>query len=107
MLRRSLMLYALLVVAGFVLCSPVHVSAQANNDVVMVLPFENSSNKPEYNWAGESFADGLAELLNVPGIRVVSSDERELAYQRLRVPLTTLPSRATTIKLAREAKATM
>jgi tetratricopeptide (TPR) repeat protein len=101
------MLYVLLAAAGLILCSPVHVSAQANNDVVMVLPFENSSNKPEYNWAGESFADGLAELLSVPGIRVVSSDERELAYQRLRVPLTTLPSRATTIKLAREAKATM
>lgn len=97
-----------LALAGLILCSPARVSAQtANNDVVMVLPFENSSNSPEYNWAGESFADGLADYLSVPGIRVVSSDERQLAYQKLRVPLTTLPSRATAIKLAREAKATM
>jgi tetratricopeptide (TPR) repeat protein len=79
----------------------------ASGDVVMVLPFENTSNRPEYNWVGESFADSLAELLNKPGLLVVSSDERELAYQRLRLPETVIPSRATAIKLAREAKATM
>ena len=81
--------------------------AQSASDVVMVLPFENTSNRPEYNWVGESFADSLAELLNKPGLLVVSSDERELAYQRLRLPETVIPSRATAIKLAREAKATM
>src|SRR3981081_319494 len=79
----------------------------SGSDVVMVLPFENTSNHPEYNWVGESFADSLAELLNKPGLLVVSSDERELAYQRLRLPETVIPSRATAIKLAREAKASM
>jgi tetratricopeptide (TPR) repeat protein len=78
-----------------------------NADVVMVLPFENTSNRAEYNWVGESFADAIAELLNKPGLIVVSSDERELAYQRLRLPETVIPSRATAIKLARQAKATM
>ena len=73
----------------------------SGGDVVMVLPFENTSNHPEYNWVGESFADSLAELLNKPGLLVVSSDERELAYQRLRLPETVIPSRATAIKLAR------
>jgi tetratricopeptide (TPR) repeat protein len=77
------------------------------SDVVMVLPFENTSNHPEYNWVGESFADSLADLLNKPGLLVVSSDEREIAYQRLRLPETVIPSRATAIKLAREAKASM
>src|SRR5688500_19717383 len=62
-------------------------------DVVMVLPFENTSNRAEYNWVGESFADAIAELLNKPGLIVVSSDERELAYQRLRLPETVIPSR--------------
>ena len=86
--------------------------AQAQNstaDVVMVLPFENTSKpfRPEYNWVGESFADALAELLNKPGLVVVSSDERELAYQQLRLPETVIPSRATAIKLARQAKASM
>ena len=68
---------------------PAFTPAQAQNpaaDVVMVLPFENTSNRPEYNWVGESFADSLAELLNKPGLIVVSSDERELAYQHLRFP---------------------
>jgi tetratricopeptide (TPR) repeat protein len=81
--------------------------AQSGGDVVMVLPFENTSNRPEYNWVGESFADSLAELLNKPGLLVVSSDERQLAYQRLRLPETVIPSRATAIKLARDAKASM
>src|SRR5829696_7036582 len=91
---------------------PVLSNAQAQNqtaDVVMVLPFENNSKpfRPEYNWVGESFADALAELLTKPGLIVVSSDERELAYQQLRLPETVIPSRATAIKLARQAKATM
>mgnify|MGYP003288744954 CR=1 FL=1 len=89
---------------------PAFSPAQAQNsaaDVVMVLPFENISNRPEYNWVGESFADALAELLNKPGLVVVSSDQRELAYQQLRVPETVIPTRATAIKLARQAKASI
>src|SRR5687768_8414859 len=84
-----------------------HAVAQGGSDVVMVLPFENTSNRAEYNWVGESFADALAELLNKPGLVVVTSDERELAYQQLRLPETVIPSRATAIKLARQARATM
>jgi tetratricopeptide (TPR) repeat protein len=84
------------------------VNAQSTaSDVVMVLPFENTSNRPEYNWVGESFADAITELLNKPGLLVVTGDERSLAYQRVGLPETMIPSRATSIKLAREAKATM
>src|SRR5258707_500191 len=75
--------------------------------IVLVLPFENVSNHPEYNWIGESFADSLSALLNKPGLIVVTSEERAVAYQRLRLPLTVLPSRATAIKIARELKASM
>jgi tetratricopeptide (TPR) repeat protein len=82
-------------------------SQSQSSEVVMVLPFENTSNKPEFNWVGQSFADSLADLLNIPGLLVVSNDEREIAYQRVRLPLTTIPSRATAIKLAREAKASL
>ncbi len=92
------------------LCStPSNVSAQTSSatDIVLVLPFENVSNHPEYNWIGESFADSLSSLLNKPGLIVVTSDERAVAYQRLRLPLTVLPSRATAIKIARELKASM
>ena len=104
----SLKLISALVLATIVFPTFSAVRAQSPaGDVVMVLPFENTSNRAEYNWVGESFADALAELLNKPGLTVVSSDQRELAYQKLRLPQTVIPSRATAIKLARQAKATM
>ena len=103
-LNRLVNIAFLIAVAAFSITA---VQAQNSPDAVMVLPFENTANRPEYNWVGESFADALSELLNKPGILVVSSDERELAYQSLRLPETVIPSRATAIKLARQAKASM
>src|SRR3989440_10505149 len=97
------------VLASLLSFSQSNVLAQTTSatDIVLVLPFENVSSHPEYNWIGESFADSLSSLLNKPGMIVVTSDERAVAYQRLRLPLTVLPSRATAIKIAREAKASM
>lgn len=76
-------------------------------DTVLVLPFENTSSKPEFNWVGESFALSLSELLRLPGLRVVSNSERKIIQQRLRIPLTSLPSLATSLKLARDSGATL
>ena len=76
-------------------------------ETIVVLPFENRSNHPEFNWIGESFADSLSSLLTKPGLVVITGDERAVAYQRLHLPLTVLPSRATAIKIARELKATI
>jgi tetratricopeptide (TPR) repeat protein len=81
--------------------------AQRATDVVMVLPFENTSDKPEFNWVGESFALSLSDLLRVPALNVVSNSERKIIQQRLRIPLTNLPSLATSLKLARESGATL
>src|SRR4051812_23287732 len=94
----------------FILVIPiasVAVSAQKATDTVMVLPFENTSNRPEFNWVGESFALALSDLLKVPALNVVSNSERKIIQQRLRIPLTTLPSLATSLKLARESGATL
>lgn len=86
----------------------ISIKAQSqNSDTVMVLPFENTSGKPEFNWVGESFADSLSDLLKVPSLNVVSNEERKIIQQRLRVPLTTLPSLATSLKLARESRSTL
>src|SRR5687768_2399150 len=76
-------------------------------DRVMVLPFENTSGKPEFNWVGESFALSLSELLRVPGLNVVSNGERKVMQQRLRIPLTSIPSLATALKLSRESGASL
>ena len=76
-------------------------------DVVMILPFENTSGKAEFNWIGESFADSLSDLLRVPTLTVISNDQRKIIQQKLRIPLSTLPSLATSLKLARESGATL
>ncbi len=77
------------------------------NDTVLVLPFENASGAPEFAWVGESFASSLTDLLKVPSLNIVANDERKIIQQRLRVPLTILPSLATSLKLARESRATL
>jgi tetratricopeptide (TPR) repeat protein/TolB-like protein len=80
----------------------------AGRDTIVVIPFENTTSQREYNWIGASFADSLSDLFaHAPGLGVVSTDERELLYQRLRLPLTSSPSRATALKIARESKATL
>src|SRR5215471_11257099 len=108
-LQRICAVIAVFAVALALTFWPQNIKAQTNpaGEVVLVLPFENTSDHPEYNWIGESFADSLASLLDKPGLIVVSSDERAVAYQRLRLPLTVIPSRATAIKIARELKASM
>jgi tetratricopeptide (TPR) repeat protein len=100
MLRRPLSILILLLAC-------VAAQAQVSADTVLVLPFENTSDKPEFNWVGESFADSLSDLLRVPTLNVVKNEERKIIQQRLRIPLSTLPSLATSLKLARESGATL
>ncbi|MBK6749994.1 MAG: tetratricopeptide repeat protein [Acidobacteria bacterium] len=99
MLKRSAIIFAITLFAAF--------GAFAQTDTVMVLPFENTTQKAEFNWVGESFADSLSDLLRIPALNVVSNEERKLIQQRLRIPLTNLPSLATSLKLARESNATI
>ncbi len=95
--------------AFFIFTALVSIKAQTvqNNDTVMILPFENTSGKQEFNWVGESLANSLSDLLKVPSLNVISNQERKIIQQRLRVPLTVLPSLATSLKLAREAKSSL
>src|SRR5258707_11283140 len=106
--KLSVLLAATLIMLALPITSR-RVAAQTgwSSEIVLVLPFENVSDHPEYNWIGESFADSLSAMLNKPGLIVVTSEERAVSYQRLRLPLTVLPSRATAIKIARELKASM
>jgi hypothetical protein len=75
----------------FILIAFASINAQTvekMSETVMILPFENTSNKPEFNWVGESFAGSLSELLKVPTLNVVSNQERKIIQQRLNIPLT-------------------
>ena len=100
MLRKYLFLFLITAI----LAAAAHAQG---TDTVMVLPFENTSDKAEFNWIGESFADSLSDLLRVPTLNVVSNDERKIIQLRLRIPLTTLPSMATSLKMARDSGATL
>jgi tetratricopeptide (TPR) repeat protein len=92
--------------------SQAQTAARTASDTVMVLPFENTSNLSSYNWVGESFAEALTDLFarleqRNAGMRVVPNAERKIIQQKLRLPLTTLPSLATSIKLAQQSRATL
>jgi tetratricopeptide (TPR) repeat protein len=104
MLKRA---FNILVISVFAALGVFAQAPQTGTDVVLVLPFENTSGKPEFNWVGESFADSLSDLLKVPNLNVITNEQRKLIQQRLRIPLTTLPSLATSLKLARESQATL
>ena len=95
------------ILSTFVLVNLAAAQTPQNTDTVMVLPFENISNKPEFNWVGESFAAALTDLLKNQALNVIDNDERKTIQQRLSIPLTTLPSVATSLKVAREGKATL
>ncbi len=105
------------------------VKAQTKGDTVMILPFENSSieaefKKTEFNWVGESFASSIGELLTGSwtqtdgkmksnqkqsslGVNIISNDERKIIQQGLKIPLTNLPSLATSMKIAQKGKASL
>lgn len=102
---RKLLLINFIFVLG-VLAAGAQTTAN-NYDTIMVLPFENTSNRAEFNWVGESIADSLADLLKVPGLNVVSNDERKMVQRRLKMPSSVLPSLAASLKLARESKASL
>ena len=104
MLKRAIYIF---IVATLFAMGGMAQAPQTGADVVLVLPFENTSGKAEFNWVGESFADSLSDLLKVPTLNVITNEERKLIQQKLRIPLTTLPSLATSLKLARESQATL
>lgn len=82
-------------------------SAQNSADTVMILPFENTSGKAEFNWVGESFASSLTDLLSNKGLNIISDQERKINQRTLNVSLTSIPSLATSVKIAQKSKATL
>jgi tetratricopeptide (TPR) repeat protein len=82
------------------------VTARAS-DIVLTMPFENVSGKPEYNWIGESFAITLGNLLDTPGMIAIGPEERNLAYERVGLTASDLLTRAAVIRIADSAQANL
>lgn len=79
----------------------------ASTDTIVTMPFENLSGRAEYNWVGESFAAALADLFDKPGLVAIRPDERNVAYKQEGLPPTAILTRATMIKIAERAGATL
>lgn len=82
-------------------------SFAAGSDTIVIMPFENVSGRTEYNWIGESFAASLGDALDKPGLVVIRSDERNVAYKQEGLPPTAILTRATMIKIAERAGANL
>src|SRR5262249_7329589 len=83
------------------------VARGAATDIIVVMPFENTSGRAEYNWVGESFAASLSDLLDKPGLVGIRPDERNVAYKQEGLPPTAILTRATMIKIAERAGANL
>jgi len=76
-----------------------------SNETVLTLPFENISNKTEYNWIGEGFSLAITNLLTNSGLIALDVEERNLAYERLGLAPTAILTRASAIKIGEKAGA--
>lgn len=81
--------------------------AAVATDTIIIMPFENSAGRPEYNWVGESFSASLADLLDKPGLVAIRPEERNVAYKQEGLPPTAILTRATMIKIAERAGANL
>lgn len=76
-------------------------------DVIIVMPFENRSQRAEYNWIRESFALSLASVLDVPGMTVIGADDRNAAFEKLRLTANDVLTRAAMIRVTEAAQANL
>jgi len=66
----------------------------------LVMPFENATREPRFNWLAEGTAAALTDDLSVLGAQALSRDDRLRAFEHLRVPPTATLSEATIIRIA-------
>ncbi len=86
----------------FMFCAP---SARAVDEVLLALPFDNASGRSDYQWVSDSFALLLAELLDAPGLAVLSPEERAIACERAGLRPCDSLTLASKLRLAEAAQA--
>jgi Tfp pilus assembly protein PilF/TolB-like protein len=72
---------------------------------ILVLPFENTSKAPGIEWIGEAFPEVLGQRLSLPGLYVISREDRKYAFDRMGIPANVRPSRATLYRIAEQMDA--
>ncbi|HEY6360322.1 MAG TPA: tetratricopeptide repeat protein [Vicinamibacterales bacterium] len=66
----------------------------------LVVPFENTSRSPRVYWLTEGSAVLLTDDLQALGVPAITRDDRQRAFERLRVPAVASLSHATVIRLS-------
>ena len=90
----------------FILCS-FSLQVHAANDVLVPLPFENGTSKTEYQWISDSFTVMMADLLDMPGLIVLSPEEVAAAYEKAALRSGAPMTRASEIKMAEALQANL
>lgn len=75
------------------------------SQILLIMPFENKSNVPGIDWIGEAFPEVLGNRLDSSSLFIISRDDRLYALDRLGIPATAKPSRATIYQMAQQIDA--
>ncbi len=75
---------------------------QAPGNLVLVLPFENTSQQPSLDWISNSFPSILNQRLSSAGFSIVTREDRLYALDRLGLPAAIKPSHAMALRIAQE-----
>lgn len=89
------------------LCFSVAVFGATAEDVLFPVPFENLSGNSDFQWLSRSFSVAFADLLDVPGLRIVGTDEQEAVFARIGMNAGDTLTRAAEIRVAEAAQANL
>ncbi len=88
---------------------PLHATVQPDqpraSQLLLIMPFENTSSQPGVDWIGEAFPEVLSSRLSSGPLYIVSRDDRLLAFDQLGIPSSAKPSRATVYDIAQRLEA--
>ncbi len=80
-------------------------AADHSSQILLMMPFENNSTMPGLDWIGEAFPEVLSTRLKSESLYLIERDDRLNALDRLGIPATAKPSRATVYQVAQELDA--
>ncbi len=102
--RRPFIIFSLLIFASTLVVTAGSSAATTppGGVLVLVLPFDDNSRAPGLEWVGESFSEVLAMRLASPDLYFIGRADRNYALDRLGIPITVHPSRATVYRIAEE-----
>ena len=73
--------------------------------LLLIIPFENTSNAAGIDWISESFPEVLSTRLSPSGFFIMGRDDRLNAFDRLGIPPGAKPSRATLYQVGQQLDA--